>query len=137
MAGLNDTDIKLNASWQLTPATTGDAPVAFGYDCLMQDIRLEAVSNEGDLFYDNTWGWSLVEFAQSEYDDLVVIEIKERIRSKLERRYVIDPETIETTVTFANDIISILVTFRFSGDTTANSLSVSIDRINVEVITVD
>ena len=30
MAGLNDTDIRLNDEWQLTQASTGDAPVCSG-----------------------------------------------------------------------------------------------------------
>ena len=35
MAELNDTDIKLDASWQLTQAASGDAPLVSGFDCLM------------------------------------------------------------------------------------------------------
>lgn len=137
MAGLNDTDIKLDSSWQLTPAATGDAPTTSGFDCLMQDIRLEAVSVEGELFYDEDWGWSLIDFAQSENDDLAVLEIKERVRSKLERRAVIDPETIGVSVSSEDDALSVTATFRFAGDNDMQSVSVSIDRINIEVVTSD
>ena len=51
MAGLNDTDIRLNDEWQLTQASTGDAPVCSGLDCFLQDIRLEAITQPGELFY--------------------------------------------------------------------------------------
>lgn len=132
MAGLNDTDIKLDSSWQLTQAATGDAPLASGFDCVMQDIRLEAVSQEKELFYDLEWGWSLVDFVQSEDDDLTIIEIKERIRNKLERRETIDAESITIELNFKEDTFNAYVMFRFvSGE--SGSVSVSVDRINVEV----
>ncbi|EPR07756.1 hypothetical protein [Ruminiclostridium papyrosolvens] len=137
MAGLDDTDIKLDESWQLTQAATGDAPIASGFECIMQDIRLEAVSQEGELFYDDTWGWSLVDFFQSEEDDLTIIEIKERVREKLEKREVIDAETVSTEVNFESDALKVIVTFCFVGDSTTYSVSVTVDRVNVEVIEID
>lgn len=137
MAGLSDTDIKLNDSWQLTQAATGDAPVATGFDCIMQDIRMEAMTQAGDLFYDLDWGWSLVDFIQSLDDELTVIEIAERVREKLEKREVIDSETISTDVRFEADSLKIFVTFRFVGNSEIHSLSLSLNRINVEVINID
>ena len=137
MAGLYDTDIKLDTTWQLTQAATGDAPLAYGFDCIMQDIRLEAVSQEGELFYDEEWGWSLVDFIQSEDDDLTMIEIQEQIREKLEKREVIDTESIATEVIFSDDTLKIYVTFKFINDSETYSISVSVDSINVEVIESD
>ena len=137
MAGLYDTDIKLDAAWQLTRAATGDAPVAAGFDCLMQDIRLEAISQEGELFYDAAWGWSLIDFAQSEYDELTAVELKERVRTKLERRDVIDPQSIQISLASSGDVITVLARFRFTDDSADQTVSISIDRINVEVTAVD
>lgn len=137
MAGLNDTDIKLDSSWQLTQAATGDAPLVSGFDCIMQDIRLEAMTQEGELFYDAEWGWSLLDFIQSEDDELTIIEIGERVREKLERRDIIDAETIATDVKLENDALKIYVTFCFVGDSQTYSVNVIVDRVNVEVIEID
>lgn len=137
MAGLSDTDIKLDNTWQLTQAATGDAPLVSGFDCIMQDIRLEAMTQEGELFYDDTWGWSLLDFIQSEDDELTIIEIGERVREKLEKREVVDAETISTDVKLEADAIKIFVTFCFVGDSDTYSVSVTVDRVNVEVIEID
>lgn len=134
MAGLSDSDIKLDDSWQLTQAATGDAPIASGFDCLMQDIRLEAMTQAGEIFYDTDWGWSLLEFLQSEDDELTVLEIGERIREKLGNREIIDPDTISTDINFLDDVITILVTFSFLGDDKTYRLDISLDRVNVEVV---
>lgn len=137
MAGLYDTDIKLDTDFQLTQAATGDAPVASGFECLMQDICLEAMTQAGELFYDEDWGWSLFDFIQSEDDELTLIEISERIREKLVKRETIDPDSINTDITIKNDCLQIIVTFQFLDDTKTQSLTVSVDRINVEVTTND
>lgn len=134
MAGLNATDIRLDDSWQLTQSANGDAPTASGFECVLQDIRLEALSQEGELFYDTDWGWSLIDFIQSENDELTELEIKERIKSKMENRSIINPESINSKVDFGDDKIQILVTFQFTSDSTTYSISVSLDRISVEVI---
>lgn len=94
MAGLNDTDIRLNDEWQLTQASTGDAPVCSGLDCFLQDIRLEAITQPGELFYNSEWGWGLLEFLQAEDDDLTRLEISERVKDKLRRRKEIDPFSV-------------------------------------------
>ena len=100
MAGLNDTDIRLNDEWQLTQASTGDAPVCSGLDCFLQDIRLEAITQPGELFYNSEWGWGLLEFLQAEDDDLTRLEISERVKDKLRRRKEIRAETITVTILF-------------------------------------
>lgn len=137
MAGLNDTDIKLDSSWQLTQAATGDAPTVSGFDCIMQDIRLEAMTQAGELFYDEEWGWSLLDFVQSEDDELTIIEVKERIREKLEKREIVDSETISTKVELEGDVLKVFTTFCFIGDSQTYSVSVAVDRVNVEVIEID
>jgi len=133
MAGLNNTDIRLDDNWMLTQAATGDAPTAAGIDCTMQDIRMEAITQAGELFYDEDWGWSLLDFMQSEDDDLVLTEIEVRIRGKLAKRAEIDQESINTEIQFEQDILTISVTFRFLNDSEIQSLNITVDRINVEV----
>lgn len=137
MAVLTDTDIRLNEVWQLTQATNGDAPIVSGLDCVYQDIRLEALSQEGELFYDSAWGWSLLDFVQSEDDELLRLELQSRIKEKLARRSEIDMESITTVISFSDDVLTVHVTFQFVDESQSRSLDVAVDRVSVEVISSD
>ncbi|MBV1817654.1 hypothetical protein KUA25_06205 [Bacteroidales bacterium MSK.15.36] len=137
MAGYNDTDIKLNESWQLTQATNGDAPIVSGIECLIQDIKLEALTQEGELFYDLEYGWSLLDFIQRDDDDLTRLEIKERVRSKLEKRSEIDVESVQTYIEFNNDTLRLRVSFSLLDDSQTHEVDIELSRINVEVIESD
>ena len=134
MAGYNDTDIKLTESWQLTQATNGDAPIIADVECLIQDIKLEALTQEGELFYDSDYGWSLLDFIQSDDDDLIRLEIKERVKSKLERRSEIDIESVQTGIQFEEDALRLKVSFRLSNGGQDYSIDIELSRVNVEVI---
>ncbi|WP_018750717.1 hypothetical protein [Paenibacillus sanguinis] len=133
MAGLNDTDILLNEDWQLAPAANGDALVVSGPDCFFQDIRLEAMTQEGELFYDETWGWSLLDFIQSTDDELTRLELAQRVQLKLSRREEINSETIAANVQFADDKIGVQISFKFQGDDLQYQLDIELDRVKVEV----
>lgn len=131
MAGLYDTDILLNDNQQLTQATTGDAPIVTGFDCFLQDIRLEAMTQAGELWYDETWGWSLLDFQHANYDELTRIEIEQRIRDKLSTREAINADTIDVSFHTDHDLLIIVITFSIGED--KYSLHISLDRISVEV----
>lgn len=133
MAGLNDTDLLLDEDWQITQATGGDALLITGVDCYFQDIRLEAQTQEGELFYDETWGWSLLDFIHSLDDELTRTEIEQRVQLKLSRREEIDSETIQTVANFRDDTIVIYVSFKFIGDDKEYQLDIELDRVKVEV----
>lgn len=133
MTGLNDTDIRLDDLWQLTQAADGDAPLCSDLDCLYQNIVLEAMTQPGDLFYDAEWGWGLYEFIQSEDTELTRLEITQRVRSKLQRREVILPETISVSITRIDDTFRLHCTFRFAGENEARELNIVIDAVSVEV----
>ena len=137
MAGLNDTDIRLNDEWHLTQASTGDAPVCSGLDCFLQDIRLEAITQPGELFYNSEWGWGLLEFLQAEDDDLTRLEISERVKDKLRRRKEIRAETITVTILFEDDILKILTRFLLIDSKETQNIDVGLDRVKVEVILID
>jgi hypothetical protein len=136
MAGLHDTDIKLDNNWQLTAAANGDAPLLSNADCLIQDIRLEALSQEGELFYDEAWGWSLLDFIQTQDEELTRVEIEQRIRTKLSRREEINHETIKTELSFEDDKITAKVTFKLINDSRQYNLDVVLDRVKAEVVMV-
>ncbi|EJW16264.1 DUF2634 domain-containing protein [Paenibacillus alvei] len=133
MAGLQDTDIRLDRNWQLVAAANGDTLLVSGLDCVFQDIRLEAMTQEGELFYDESWGWSLLDFVQSEDDELTRIEIEQRVKTKLEQRPEIDAETIDTFMDFQGDTITVHVSFSFQNTDRLYQLDVDIDRVKVEV----
>ncbi len=137
MAGLYDTDIKLDEQGRLTAAANGDAPLASGFDCIMQDIRLEAMTQAGDLFYDQAWGWSLYDFMQSLDDELTMIEIQQRIKGKLEQRQEISPESIQVSPLLQDDILTIRVRFRFQQEGLERELAVAVSRVSVEVLEID
>ena len=55
------TDIALDENWQPAVRSNGDFATVSDLDCLMQEIRLEALTTQGELFFDPEFGWSLPE----------------------------------------------------------------------------
>ncbi len=133
MTGLHDTDIRLDEAWQLTQAADGGAPLCSGLDCLYQNIILESLTQPGDLFYDEEFGWGLYDFIQSEDTELTRLEMTQRVRSKLQKREVILPETISVKITRADDTFRLRCAFRFAGEDEARTLNVVIGAVSVEV----
>lgn len=130
------TDIKMSEDWHLTQATDGDAPVTSGTDELLQRIRMEAMTQEGELFYDETWGWNLAEFLQAEDSDFTRLEIEQRIKSKLRKYEEINSRTVE--VDFVPQATGLLVEVRFTLATGEDAtIEIQLDRVSVEVISVD
>ena len=126
-------DIRLDEDWRLTQAATGDAPVVTDRDCILQDIRLESLTQEGELFYDRDYGWALLDFIQADDSELIRTAIDTRIRKKLSRRDYIDTTSIKTQITFSEETLTVRVTFRFIANEQTYSIITSLDRIRVEV----
>lgn len=81
---------------------------------------------------DASYGWSLLDFMQGEYDDFTQMEIQQRIRSKMSKRDYIDAGSIQTTVNFDGHIYHIRIAFR---RTDSNSeYNIDIESNGVEVI---
>lgn len=131
------TDVKLDSEWQLTQATNGDAPLVSDLDAFIQDVRLESITQEGELFYDKTYGWSLMDFLQGPDDEFKKLEIEERVKSKLAERQEIDVESISVEVGFEEDVLFIHAYFQFYGSDITQSIAVSLNRVQVEVTEVD
>lgn len=134
MAGLHDTDIRLEEDWQLTAASTGDVPLCTARECFLQDIRLEAITTPGELFYSPSWGWGLQEFLQREYDDLTRLEISQRVKEKLSARPEVDGHSIQVELELFGERLVITVRFQFVEEDEAELLTISLDRVNVEVV---
>lgn len=133
MTGLHDTDIRLDALWQLTQAADGGAPLCSETDCLYQNILLEALTQPGDLFYDPEFGWGLYDFIQSEDDELTRLEICQRAKNKLKKRTVILPGSIAASVERAGDVFRLRCSFQFAEEDTARELDLIIGAVSVEV----
>ena len=125
-------DIKLNDEWQLTAAATGDAPVTDDEGGLLQTLQIEALTQEGELFYDESFGWSLLDFVHADESDLVKIEIEGRIRRKLAAHDEVKTDSIIVSQKWSNDVLSIYVRFKLVDDT-EHFISISLDRVKVEV----
>lgn len=131
----NLTDIKLNDDWKITQAANGDVPLTRGIECFAQDIQLEAITQEGELFYDTSYGWSLLDFMHRLDDELTIIEIRERIRTKLCQRDIIDANSIVINTEFKDDTLIAYVSFKILGESRLLGLNVKLSRVGVEVIT--
>lgn len=126
------TDIKLNDDWQLTPAASGDTPLTDDLEGLLQTIRTEAITQEGELFYDLDFGWSLLDFLHAQESNLVKIEIDSRIKKKLAKYEEIIAGTVEIHQVWSDETLNIAVTFKIS-DGSEHTIETNLNRIEVDV----
>ena len=71
ITGANDVDIMLDEDGQPVSDGNGDTALVSDDECWLQDIKNEAMTEEGELFYedeegDASYGWSLLDFMQGE-----------------------------------------------------------------------
>lgn len=135
MAGLKDTDIRLDNELQIAKAANGDAALVSDFECLQQDIQCEALTQEKEVFYDEEYGWSLLDFIQAEDDELTRTEIKQRIITKLGKREEVDIETVIISISNQEDKLLINVKFTCIGYQ-ETELNLALDRVKVEVVIV-
>ena len=107
-------DIKLDDDWQLTPAATGDAPIT-------------------ELFYDEDFGCSLLDFIHQQDNELTRIEISSRIRRKLTVHEEIVPDSVGISQEWTDDLLNIYIKFQLISGT-QQSLTLSLNRVQVEVV---
>lgn len=127
------TDIKLDDNWQLTSSAGGDAPITSEEEGMLQTIRTESITQEGELFYDEEFGWSLLDYIHAQESDLVKIEIESRIKKKLTKYDEIIKDTVKIAQTWGNDALNITVRFQFNNKT-EHELTVSLNRIEVNIV---
>ncbi len=128
------TDLKVDDDWQLTRAASGDAPVTEGTDEFLQEIRLESMTQEGDLFYDPEYGWSLLDFLHSTDSPLTRSAIQERIRAKMAKRDEVDISSLMVSVSFGDDVLYTDIRFRKRDSDRIYILNAVLDRIRTEVV---
>lgn len=137
MTGENDIDLMLDADGQPVAGTSGTAALVSNDECWLQDMKNEAMTEEGELFYEDekgngSYGWSLLDFAQVVYDEFTPTEIQQRIRAKMSKRDYIDAGSVQTSVEFDGHIYRIKVAFKRKDRD--KEYSMSIESNGVEVI---
>lgn len=100
---------------------------------ILQNIKIEIVTNESDLFYNEEFGFSLSDFLHREINDMLLLEIRQRIITKFSKREYIDVESI--TVEFQIKEEKIFITVKFLVKENYDSeINILLDRTVVEVI---
>jgi phage baseplate assembly protein W len=128
------TDIQIDNYGEPVNAANKDVLLISDDNELLQDIKMEAKTAEGDCFYDSEYGWSLLDFLQAEIDDLTILEIQQRIKDKLKKHTEINQQTVNITITEKLNIVEIKIRFRMITSDADYELDVTLDRINAEVV---
>ena len=68
-----DVDLMLDADGQPTAGTDGQSELAEDDMCWLQDLKNEALTEEGELFYEDeegngSYGFGMLDFGQEEFD---------------------------------------------------------------------
>lgn len=131
------TDIKLDENGNFVATANKDIETISNTPCFIQDIQNEAITYEGDLFYDETYGFSLHDFIHRKGTELDHLELIQRIKDKLSKRELIDVGSINVNIQYWNmNKIGVLVRFKISGLDQEFEIRLSLDRIKVEVVAV-
>lgn len=118
------TDIKLDDSGNFLAAENGDFKLVDGLEGMKQEIKHEFETNKGDLFYDEEYGLSLIDFKNITVSELVQIELSERIRTSLTNKEYINPDSIVIKLHTGLDYIKATASVKTVDD---QSISIGID----------
>ncbi len=126
------TDILIDDDYQMAVAANRDVMTISEIKELLQSIKIEARTVEGDCFYDSDFGWSLLDFLQAEIDELTTLQIQQRIKEKLKKHTEIDQQTVTITITEEMNIVHFKVRFEIAGE--EYKIEVNLDRVKAEVV---
>lgn len=131
-------DIAQKENGNIIQSANGDLAAVQKNDAILQEIKNEAITYPGDLFYDEEYGWGLYDFLHRETnrsEELFESEIKYRISSSLAKREYIDMSSVKIAISFnETDTFQIELSFRFVDEETGRTVKLSLDRIGIEVI---
>ncbi|WP_250278800.1 DUF2634 domain-containing protein [[Clostridium] colinum] len=99
---------------------------------IIQNIKIEMVTNEGDVFYDLEFGYSLYDFLHREIDEMLINEIKHRIITKLSKRDYVDSSSIN--IETKEKIDKLIFNISFYINEYFSEITLLLDRVKVEVI---
>ena len=126
-------DIRLDNNFQPV-VSSGDFSITTEEEGLIQEIKLEALTQEGELFYDKKYGWSLYDFIHADEDDLIKIEIAQRCKTKLSKYNYVNQDSVSISINFGDGSIGISILFKIINSDIVYNLTLSLDRVNIEVI---
>lgn len=132
---LTETDLMLDDTGQPVLLASGEEALAGGLDCFLQDIRLEALTMEGECFFDSDYGWSLLDFCHREIGELEELQIKNRVTEKLRKRDEINPHSIGVGVSrMGDDIVNIHVGFKIANEDVSYQMDLELDGAEVKLV---
>jgi len=137
IVGEDNTDIKLDANGQPVPDKNGDFATVSGDECWEQDLRLEAHTEEGELFYEDedgaeAYGFGLLDFVHAENDEFTQTEIMQRVRGKLAKRTYLDLAKTTQEVTFRDGIYYDSVSISKNDSNDEYNMELSTEEVEVE-----
>lgn len=135
---ITETDLMMDDQGQPVISAAGESQMVSGIDCFLQDVRNEAVTTEGECFWDADYGWSMLDFLHQEQDELLQIRISNRVKQKLSRRSEINQQSISVAVTFLNnDVTEVKVAFKIKNSDVSYEINLNVDGVETEVVLVD
>ncbi len=137
VVGVDSTDIRLDVNGQPVPDESGDFATVSGDGCWKQDLRMEAGTAEGELFYededgDEAYGFGMSDFAHAENDGFTETEIMQRVRGKLAKRTYLDMAKTVQEVTYHDGIFSDRVSISKNDSKDEYNLELSAGEVEVE-----
>ena len=135
---ITETDLMMDDQGQPVISAAGENQMVSGIDCFLQDVRNEAVTTEGECFWDADYGWSMLDFLHQEQDELLQIRISNRVKQKLSRRSEINQQSISVVVAFLNnDVTEVKVAFKIKNSDVSYEIDLNVDGVETEVVLVD
>ncbi len=136
--GENEVDILLDKDGQPVASGDGDLALVSGDECWLQDIKNEALTQAGELFYEDedgndSYGWGLLDFLQAQGDEFLQREIQQRIRAKMGKRDYIDAASIHTEISFDGRLCHINVSFKRVDNDQEYNIGIETDGVEVVV----
>lgn len=133
---MNSTDIMLDDNGQPVANQYGDFETVIQKNCWIQDIHNEALTEEGELFYEEdngteSYGFSLLDFVQAEHDEFFESELVQRIKEKLSTRVDVDERTIIPIITTDGKNVNVKVRFKINGSDEEYNIEVGTNEIEV------
>ena len=137
IVGGDNTDIRLDTNGQPVPDKNGDFATVSGDECWEQDLRLEANTEEGELFYededgDEAYGFGLLDFVHAENDEFTQTEIMQRVRGKLAKRTYLDLAKTTQEVTFRDGVYYDSVSVSKNDSNDEYNMELSTEEVEVE-----
>ena len=135
---ITESDLMMDDNGQPVVSAAGENLMVSGIDCFLQDVRNEAVTMEGECFWDADYGWSMLDFIQQERDELLQTRISNRVKQKLSRRSEINQQSITVVVAFLDDdVTAVKVAFKIKNSDVSYEIDLNVDGVETEVVLVD